>query len=55
MNTAELKSLLEQVRSFIELDRFNKEIGMGKPIDCLNKVIRTIDQGEDISRGWDFE
>ena len=46
MTTKELKSLLEQVRSFIELDRFNKEVGMGKPIDCLNKVIRTIDRGE---------
>ena len=50
MNTKELKALLEQVRSFIELDRFKKKVGMGKPIDALNKVIRVIDRGEDIAQ-----
>lgn len=48
MNTKELKLILEQARAFIELDRFDKKVGMGKPIDAINKVIRAIDRKEDI-------
>lgn len=46
MTTQELKLRLEEVRSFLELKRFDTSASMAPAYDHLNRILTVIDRGE---------